>query len=75
MRTVDIFVIEIDGFSVNNRPVRTKRTFNEDLSEDYFICPFCKSKVSITHWKDSRGEWPDVDLQCKKCGKHWGILL
>lgn len=74
METVYISVKEIDKFSANYKPERTERAFNEDFSVDYFICPSCNNKVSITHWEDVRGKWPKVNQQCENCGKQWDIL-
>ena len=74
MKSVKIKVLERIRFA-NSQPVYTDRWFNDDFSIDKFICPYCKCEVDITHWKDKRGVWPDLDLPCKKCGKHWGILI
>lgn len=73
MRTVAIKVIEENRFA-DTKPVNTVRAFNDDYSVDYFVCPFCRNDVKITHWEDERGIWPEVELQCFTCKKKWGIL-
>ena len=73
VRQIRINVLEQDRF-VTKKPVQTTRTFNNDFSIDTFTCPGCGDEVVITHWEDHRGVWPDVDLPCKACGRHWGIL-
>ena len=74
VRQVRINVLEQNRFAAT-KPMKTIRTFSNDFSIDTFICPSCGNEVVITHWKDERGLWPDVDLPCGKCGKHWGILM
>ena len=73
VRQVRINVLEQNRFAAT-KPMKTIRTFSNDFSVDTFTCPGCGNEVVITHWRDERGLWPDVDLPCNGCGKHWGIL-
>lgn len=72
LNQVSIRVLESNRFG-NAQPVSTIECYSNDFSIDYFICPDCKSKVNISHWKDERGVWPNVDLPCSNCGRHWSI--
>jgi transcription elongation factor Elf1 len=74
MKKARINVVELRRFAVQ-QPIQTIRTFNNDFSTDTFTCPCCEHEVVITHWKDERGVWPDVDLTCANCGRHWEILM
>lgn len=68
-----INVLEENRF-VNQKPKATVRTYNDDFSVDYFVCPNCGNNVQITQWEDERGTWPDIPLPCMKCGSRWGVL-
>lgn len=74
IRKITINVLEQNRF-YPTKPVQTIRTFSNDFSIDTFTCPACGNEVVITHWSDERGTWPDVDLPCKVCERHWGILM
>lgn len=60
---------------LRTEPKSTVRTYNEDFTVDYFICPNCENNVQITHWEDERGKWPDISIPCMKCGSRWSILM
>lgn len=74
MKRASIKVVELGRFAAQ-QPIQTIRMFNNDFSIDTFICPCCKNEVVITHWKDDRGVWPDMNLICENCCRHWGILM
>ena len=70
---IQVSVRETNRVSMST-PRVTIRKYNSDFSVDILVCPVCGNDVKITHWQNERGIWPDVDLPCTNCGRHWGIL-
>lgn len=54
--------------AVDKKPKSTVRI--KDNSNEILICLRCDSEIIVTHWKDSRGEWPNVDPECPECHKN-----
>lgn len=64
-----IFVIKKSNFGAASKPLKTIQRGN------FFVCPQCSQNVPITYYENSRGKYPDVNLQCPKCKSIYGILL